>query len=314
MFTAKMEEGGKGREVDPALLRYQLLDKLGEGTYANVFKGRDTETNAIVALKIMKLDCQEEGIPSTTLREMSILRSVSHVNILTLRDVSARPGHLMLVFDYLQSDLRKLLISKGFLSVDECRCFGFQLLCGLYVLHSHRVMHRDIKPDNLLLDEQNRIKICYFGLARYFTLPMRQYSPNVVTTRYRAPELIFGTRPYGLEIDVWSVGCVLAEMVLGFPLFNGDCPVNQIQKFFEILGRPSEEDAALFGDTSGFPAAPVKDLATLLPKDEYLVDLVKKMLIYNPEKRITVKDALFHPFFHGISQELRDMSWPTGFK
>lgn len=292
--------------------RYIKEAKLGEGTYGEVYRGRDTRTEKKVAMKIMKLDQEEDGIPSTTLREMSILRSVNHVNIVGLVDVLIEPPTLVLITEYMKMDMRKfLVIMKGGLQLPLLKSYAFQMLAGLYVLHTHRIIHRDIKPENLLINSDGLLKICDFGLSRYFTVPMRQYSPNVVSTWYRAPELLFGLHFYDLEIDIWSCGCIIAEMAGGYPLFPGDSDLDQLHRIFRVLGTPSREEMEGIGDISEMPIYPPQNLMEILKKNDCeLLDLIRKMLIIDPKKRITVQDALRHPFFADINPAIRDMCWP----
>ena len=316
-------------EPGAAPVRYKKLEKLGEGTYGEVYEAYDVVSNRKVALKIMKLDQEEDGIPATTLREMSILRSVSHPNIVALLDVSIQPGKLMLVCEYMESDMRRLLFRMSKKEVDEngeerirrgldmalLQSYSFQLLAGLYVLHTHRIFHRDIKPENILINKDGLLKICDFGLSRYFSLPMRQYSPNVVSIWYRAPELLFGVHYYDLAIDIWSAGCIIAEMTTGLPLFKGDSDVDQLHKIFSILGTPDPEAAKKLGDISTFETYQPKDLREVLKcDDQYLIDLITKMLAIDPAKRITVQEALEHPFFNDLNSQIRDLCSPAGFR
>lgn len=305
-------------ESNPA--RYLKESKLGEGTYGVVYKAKDTVTGRTIAEKIMKFDHEEDGIPPTTLREMSILRSVNHPNIVALLDVMIQPGTLCLVTEYLEFDMRYLLCrtrSKGKMNKDLICSYSFQLLCGIFVLHTHRIIHRDIKPENILLNNGGLLKICDFGLSRYFTLPLRQYSPEVVSQWYRAPELLFGDKFYELSIDIWSVGCIIAEMTQGIPLFVGDSDIDQLHKIFGVLGSPTPENfpkyQELGQDVTKFQNYQAKDLKTLLgTEDDYLVDLIQKMLQYDPMKRITAQDALRHPYFQNVSTTIRNICWPPG--
>ncbi|OHS99933.1 Cyclin-dependent kinase A-2 [Tritrichomonas foetus] len=297
------------KQIDTSV-RYKRLEKRGEGTYGVVYKAEDLQTNKIVALKIMKLEQEEDGIPPTTLREMSILRSVSHPNIVKLEDVIIKQGSLTLVFEYLEFDLRRFLNhSRKTISMKLLKSYAFQMLAGINALHSHRIIHRDIKPDNILLNKDGFLKICDFGLARYFTIPMRKYSANVVSQWYRAPELLFGVEVYGLPIDIWSAGCILAEMCCGIPLFTGDSDVDQLHKIFNVLGTPTKEECPMMKDEIQFPNYPKKKLEDVIRSDDLLlIDLIEKMLVFDPDKRINVQDAMKHPFFDTLSPLIRKMS------
>lgn len=296
-----------------SLSYYERHEKLGEGSYGVVFKATDTRNNSTVALKILKVETLEDGVPSTLLREISILKSISHINIVRLTDVCTSKLPIYLAFEYLDLDLRVLLNHlKKPLNPNIVRSYAFQLLAGVNFIHSHRIIHRDIKPDNILLSRKTGIlKICDFGMARYFTVPMRPYTKGVVTLWYKAPELLV-SNPYDLSIDIWSVGCILFEMVTGVPLFPGDGYIDQLMKIVQVLGTPTEEEAP------GFAAKVSSELNFELPiverlgiiekfetKDLALIDLIEKMLIFNPSKRISAKEALEHPYFNDIPLDMR---------
>lgn len=290
--------------------RYIDRVKLGEGTYGEVYRAVDSETHQNVALKIMKSNQEDEGISPFSFREVSTLRSISHPNIISLLDVIAKPKTLMLVFEYVPVDLMKYLHFQA-MHMDLLRSYAFQLIAGVYYLHTHQIIHRDIKPANLLLNKDGMLKICDFGLARNFSVPMRQYSPGVVTLWYRAPELLFEPKCYDISIDIWSVGCVIAEMVLRRPLFKGDSDIDLIHKIFSILGTPDDLSVLKYFSTLDIPVYPPKNLMEVLnTDDEYLCDLISKMLRFNPANRISALEALRHPFFDGIQEQIRRISLP----
>lgn len=194
---------------------YDLLDKtvLGEGTYGKVYKAMMVRTGETVALKNMKLDSQEEGIPSTAIREIAILKELSHPNVVKLYDVLCKPGKLVLVFEYLENDLKKYMKSmNGRLTPGTIKNFAYQLVRGVEFCHSSRIIHRDLKPQNLLIDKDGNVKLADFGLARAFGLPVKTYTHEVVTLWYRAPEILLGAKEYSTPIDIWSIGCIYAEM------------------------------------------------------------------------------------------------------
>lgn len=204
--------------------RYQRIDKIGEGTYGVVYKASDKATGEIVALKKIRLEAEDEGIPSTAIREISLLKELQHPNIVRLYDVVHTERRLTLVFEYLDQDLKKYLdICEGGLETTILKSFLYQLLCGVAFCHTHRVLHRDLKPQNLLINREGKLKLADFGLARAFGIPVRSYTHEVVTLWYRAPDVLMGSRTYSTPVDIWSVGCIFAEMATSKPLFAFSC-------------------------------------------------------------------------------------------
>jgi serine/threonine protein kinase len=296
---------------------YQRQEKLGGGTYGVVYKAIDLSSRDVVAIKIMRIDQECEGVSSTTLREIAILRSLNHPSIIRLRDALVSDVACSLVFDYMPHDLRNLLARHKGKPIDPrlCCSYAYQLLCGIYYLHIHRVMHRDVKPDNLLLDAEGHLKLCDFGLSRIFSLPIRNYTAGVVTLWYRAPELFLHNDFYELGVDIWSAGCVIAEMVRGAPLFVADSDVDLAYRVFQSLGTPPDDVLNDFGDVKSqkvsFPSYPQPDLKQLLcTKDPQLIDLLGKLLAIDPRQRITAKQALRHPYFNDLSQTIKNLCYP----
>ncbi|KAI5304470.1 negative regulator of the PHO system, partial [Ascosphaera pollenicola] len=196
---------------------FQQLEKLGEGTYATVFKGRNRRTGEMVALKEIHLD-SEEGTPSTAIREISLMKELKHENVVGLYDVIHTEDKLMLVFEYMDKDLKNFMDSQGDhsrLDPATIKLFTYQLLRGLAFCHDNRVLHRDLKPQNLLINKKLQLKIGDFGLARAFGIPVNTFSNEVVTLWYRPPDVLLGSRTYNTSIDIWSAGCIMAEMYSG---------------------------------------------------------------------------------------------------
>ncbi|PRQ45329.1 putative cyclin-dependent kinase CMGC-CDK-Pl family [Rosa chinensis] len=288
--------------------QYEKVEKIGEGTYGVVYKARDRVTNETIALKKIRLEQEDEGVPSTAIREISLLKEMQHGNIVRLQDVVHSEKRLYLVFEYLDLDLKKHMDSTPDFAKDprQIKLFLYQILRGIAYCHSHRVLHRDLKPQNLLIDRRtNALKLADFGLARAFGIPVRTFTHEVVTLWYRAPEILLGSRHYSTPVDVWSVGCIFAEMVNQRPLFPGDSEIDELFKIFRILGTPNEDTwpgvSSMPDFKSSFPKWPSKDLATLVPNLESGgVDLLCKMLCLDPSKRITARSALEHEYFKDI--------------
>ena len=196
--------------------RYQKLEKIGEGTYGVVYKAKDRISAEIIALKKIRLEAEDEGIPSTAIREISLLKELQHANIVRLYDVVHTEKKLTLVFEYLDQDLKQYLDHcEGGLEPGILKSFLYQLLRGVGYCHHHRVLHRDLKPQNLLINREGELKLADFGLARAFGIPVRSYTHEVVTLWYRAPDVLMGSRKYSTPVDIWSIGCIFAEMSSG---------------------------------------------------------------------------------------------------
>ncbi|CAL5024339.1 unnamed protein product [Urochloa decumbens] len=287
--------------------QYEKVEKIGEGTYGVVYKGKNLQTNATIALKKIRLEQEDEGVPSTAIREISLLKEMQHSNIVRLQDVVHNDKCIYLVFEYLDLDLKKHMDSSpDFKNHRIVKSFLKQILLGIAYCHSHRVLHRDLKPQNLLIDRDNNLlKLADFGLARAFGIPVRTFTHEVVTLWYRAPEILLGARHYSTPVDVWSVGCIFAEMVNQKPLFPGDSEIDELFKIFRILGTPNEETwpgvTSLPDYKSTFPKWPSVDLATVVPALEPAgIDLLSKMLRLDPSKRINARAALKHEYFKDI--------------
>ncbi|GBG27894.1 Cyclin-dependent kinase 3 [Hondaea fermentalgiana] len=295
--------------------RYQRVEKIGEGTYGVVYKARDRRSGCLYALKKIVLEGQDEGVPSTAIREISLLKELSHENIVRLRDVIHFESKLYLVFEFLDQDLRKYMDTCGpeGLSSDLVKSYLYQLLLGVAFCHSHRVLHRDLKPQNLLIDRTGKLKLADFGLARAFGIPIRMYTHEVVTLWYRAPEILLGSRHYSTPVDVWSIGVIFAEMANRDPLFPGDSEIDEIFRIFRALGTPNENSwpgvTSLPDYQPIFPkwkAQPVEKFARGIV-DPLGRNLLMRMLEYDPSRRITAKEALDHPYFDVVRrQDLRD--------
>ncbi|XP_017891612.1 cyclin-dependent kinase 2-like [Ceratina calcarata] len=283
------------------------IEKIGEGTYGVVYKAKDLITGKLVALKKIRLEAETEGVPSTAIREISLLRELTHPNIVQLFDVVDGDKHLYLVFEFLQQDLKKLLdFVKGGLDQALVKSYLYQLLKAIAFCHLHCIVHRDLKPQNLLIDREGHIKLADFGLARTFGVPVRTYTHEIVTLWYRAPEILLGTRLYSNAVDVWSLGCIFAEMATRRALFPGDSEIDQLFRIFRTLGTPDENIwpgvTQLRDYTSMFPSWEPRSLDEVVPSfDSDAKDLLLKLLTYDPNQRISAKKALSHPYFNGVT-------------
>jgi len=283
--------------------RYEKVQKIGEGTYGVVYKAKDRVDGKFVALKKIRLEHEDEGVPSTAIREIAILQELKHANIVTLLDVENLPNKLYLVFEYLDQDLKKYMDSIISLDPLLAKSYIKQLLEGLLYCHSHRILHRDLKPQNLLIDRHGYLKLADFGLARAVCIPVRPYTHEVITLWYRAPEILLGSQAYSMPVDIWSAGCIFAEMLAKRPLFPGDSEIDQLFRIFRTLGTPTEETwrgcTALPDFKSNFPQWNKQDLKKIITgADPLAIDLLEQMLIYEPNHRICARMALQHQYFN----------------
>lgn len=303
---------------------YRLLRKVEEGTYGIVFAAEEVATGDIVAVKKVKLgasDALGEGFPITALREANVLLSLKHPNIIRVREmvVGGDLDKVYMVMDYMTRDVKEAGTLLGApWAAAEAKCLMAQLLSGVAHMHSHWVIHRDLKTSNLLLGADGRLAICDFGLARKYGSPLRPFTEAVVTMWYRAPELLLGARTYATAVDVWSCGCILGEFMLGRPLFAGSSESEQLNLIFRLLGSPTGaswpgwESLPLARSVRMRAYAPPPSLRAALGLagaaqsvgtgsvahiSEAGLDLLRSLLCLDPSRRISAADALAHPWF-----------------
>lgn len=298
---------------DVSMQKYEKLEKIGEGTYGTVFKAKNKESQEIVALKRVRLDDDDEGVPSSALREICLLKELNHRNIVRLHDVLHSDRKLTLVFEHCDQDLKKYFDSlNGDIDPDVVKSFMFQLLRGLSYCHSRNILHRDLKPQNLLINNKTgELKLADFGLARAFGIPVRCYSAEVVTLWYRPPDVLFGAKLYTTSIDMWSAGCIFAELAnAGRPLFPGSDVDDQLKRIFKLLGTPTEDTWAGMSQLPEFKQFPMyhpsMTLAQVIPKlSTKGRDLLQRLLLCNPILRMSADDSMAHIYFQDLSQAVK---------
>ncbi|KAM0842841.1 hypothetical protein ACQ4PT_058097 [Festuca glaucescens] len=296
------------RSVD----EFKRLNTINEGTYGIVSRAEDMETGETVALKKVKMENEREGFPLTSLREINILLSFHHPSIVDVKEIVVGSGDsTYMVMEYMEHDLKAVMETmKQPYSHSEVKCLMLQLLEGVKYLHDNWVIHRDLKTSNILLNNYGELKICDFGLSRQYGSPLKPYTQLVVTLWYRAPELLLGTTEYTTAIDMWSMGCIMAELLTKKPLFDGKRDIDQLSKIFNMLGTPNEGIwpgySKLPGAKAKFPKQPYNKLREKFPAVSFTggltlseagFDLLKRMLTYDPETRISADAALKHEWF-----------------
>lgn len=294
------------REEDIRLIghRYALAEVIGEGSYGVVYRAQAVETGAPVAVKKLRLDSFSEGVPATAIREITLLQELKFPFIVQLIQVVSAKRRLFLVFELLAEDLRQLIVRHAkasmTVSMELIRKYTRQMLLGLWHCHNNRIIHRDLKPGNILVTpDGSSVKIADFGLARSFDMQLCTLTHEVITLWYRAPEVLLGERHYTPAVDIFSVGCIVGEMVAGRPLFRGDSEVSQLHKLFSVLGTPDETlwpgVTSMKDFSANFPQWKPRDLAELLPGlDPDGLDFVVQTLRLNPKDRPTASELLSH--------------------
>lgn len=305
------------RDVNAFLKKHQV----GQGTYGSVFMGQDRETNEIVALKRINTEQEENGFPITAIREVKILKALKHKNIVNLleivtsKDSGEIPKNVFMVFEYLEYDLTGVLETPEIrFSHDHLKSWAHQLLAGTHFMHKNKVIHRDLKSSNLLINNKGELKIADLGLARSWNSEMKRLTNKVITLWYRPPELLLGCYEYTPKVDMWSVGCIIAEMFRRSGFLKGANEATQLDLIFRTCGHPNtkewpdiSEKCKLwkqFEPAEGDPRFPNRlreALRSQLPNPKWMTDnaadLIENLMILNPGKRFTAEQALDSDYF-----------------
>ncbi|KAI0428619.1 Pkinase-domain-containing protein [Xylaria sp. FL1042] len=344
-LTPEREEGESADTENAKLLRfegggwapsrsvenYDKLNDIEEGAYGWVARAREIKTGTVVALKRLKLDNDEVsqvGLTETGLREIQILKDCSHKNIVKLREVvvgedTSRIENIFLVLEFVEHDLKSILadMPEPFLA-SEVKTLLLQLASGVAYLHDYRILHRDLKTSNLLLNNRGQLKIADFGMARYVGDPAPKLTQLVVTLWYRAPELLLGTKTYGAPIDMWSVGCIFAEILTREALLPGKNEVDTLSKIFELCGIPTDESwpgfrrlpnaRSLRLPSKNVPAATGSVIRARFPLLTTAGSaLLSGLLSLNPDARPTAKEMLQHEYFRQDPKPKHEAMFPT---
>lgn len=313
MAHSSRSQGGGG-DTDNLLRshgNYEELAIIGTGAYGTVYKARDLSNDGvIVALKKVRVPLTDDGVPMSTLREIALLKHLDkyeHPNIVRLLDIChgqrlerERQLVLYLVFEHVEQDLASYLerVPPPGLPIERIKNLLKQILTGVDFLHTHRIVHRDLKPQNLLVSKDGVVKLADFGLAKTYDFEMRLTS-LVVTLWYRAPEVLL-SQPYASSVDIWSVGCIMAEMYRRHPLFSGSSEGDQLDKIFQIIGTPREADwpTNVSINWTSFQCRTGTPFRYILPEICTAgTNLLTQMLQFSPSERITAGNALNHDYF-----------------
>ncbi|KAI4640603.1 hypothetical protein J4E93_008193 [Alternaria ventricosa] len=316
---------------------YEMMKKLGEGTFGEVHMARQKATGSIFALKKILMHNEKDGFPITALREIKLLKMLSHDNVLKLEEMAVeRPktegrkrAILYMVTPYADHDLSGLLDNPEVQFKEaQIKCYMLQLFKGLRYLHDNHILHRDMKAANLLINNRGRLQIADFGLARHYdeAVPQRgrgngeakrEYTTLVVTRWYRPPELLLQLRKYTPAIDMWGAGCVFGEMFKRKPILAGQSDIHQAQIIFELVGSPNDDSMPGWRDLPG--AEPIRAFpvhtGTIAQRFRELspvgLSLIKDLMRLDWRKRINAIDAIDHPYFREQPLPMREEDIPT---
>ncbi|GAB2242733.1 hypothetical protein Droror1_Dr00019508 [Drosera rotundifolia] len=329
--TGVPTHGGKYTEYNVFGNTFEVTSKyvppiqpLGRGAYGIVCCARNSETKEDVAIKKIGNAFSNRIDAKRTLREIKLLTHMDHDNVIKIKDVIRPPNKeefndVYIAYELMDTDLHQIIRSSQELTDDHCQYFLYQVLRGLKYIHSANVLHRDLKPSNLLLNANCDLKICDFGLAR--TTSETDFMTEYVVTRwYRAPELLLNCSEYTAAIDIWSVGCIIMEIIGREPIFPGKDYMQQLGLITQLLGSPEDADLEFLKSANAknyvkqLPWSQKKSFSQIFPKASPLVlDLAEQMLVFDPSKRITVGEALNHPYLSSLHEINEEPTCPSPF-
>ncbi|PQQ08280.1 cyclin-dependent kinase B2-2 [Prunus yedoensis var. nudiflora] len=311
-----MESKAANTTTVSAMDAFEKLEKVGEGTYGKVYRARRRRLGrSWPSRRLVSMRTRKASLPPLSVRSPFCACS-PEPHIVRLMDVKQGQNKegktvLYLVFEYMDTDLKKYIRtfrqSGEYIPSPIVKSLMYQLCKGVAFCHGHGILHRDLKPHNLLMDRKTMmLKIADLGLARAFTVPLRKYTHEILTLWYRAPEVLLGATHYSTAVDIWSVGCIFAELVTKQALFPGDSELQQLLHIFRLLGTPNEEvwpGVSKLMNWHEYPQWSPQSLSKAVPNLDVMgLDLLLQMLQYEPAKRISAKKAMEHPYFDDLNK------------
>ncbi|KAH9454462.1 hypothetical protein Pst134EB_014545 [Puccinia striiformis f. sp. tritici] len=275
---------------------YTKEKKIGEGTYASVYEGHQKKSNRKVAIKKIKAGQFKDGLDMSAIREVKFLQELSHPNVISLLDVFSSKSNLNLVLEFLDTDLEAVIKDRELVfQASDIKSWMLMTMQGLDFCHQNWVLHRDMKPNNLLIASDGTLKIADFGLAREYADPGTRMTCQVVTRWYRPPELLYGARAYSTGVDIWAVGCIFAELMLRTPYLAGENDFDQLNTIFRALGTPTDQDwpgHKRLADYVEFPKQYKQPLDLLFSAaGDDAIDFLECCLKFDPRKRINSRQV-----------------------
>ncbi|WVQ84884.1 hypothetical protein IAT38_007047 [Cryptococcus sp. DSM 104549] len=296
-----------GPPFNPSGDMYERLAAVGEGTYGKVYKARANDTGMLVALKRIRMEGEKDGFPVTAMREIKVLQSLRHENVLRLLEmVVSHGGSVSMVLEYMDHDLTGLLAHPTLIFTPaNLKSLSYQMLSGLNYMHHRGILHRDMKGSNILLNSRGELKLADFGLARRYDKKRGwDYTNRVITLWYRSPELLLGETVYGAEVDMWSAGCIILELFTSKPVFQGSDEIDQLTVIYSILGTPREVDWPAMNELPWYELVKPREVVESRFREMFAetlspaaLDLVEGLLYYDPVKRLSASAALKTAYF-----------------
>ncbi|TDL29746.1 Pkinase-domain-containing protein [Rickenella mellea] len=314
--TTREEQGERNVNTDEAAQTvrvygsqdevYAIVSQVGEGTFGKVYKAHNTLSGNYVALKRIRMEAERDGFPVTAMREIKLLQSLRHNNVVRLNEMMVSNGSVYMVFEYMDHDLTGVLSQNQFVFNDgHLKSLCEQMLAGLAYLHQKGVIHRDIKGSNILINNRGELKLGDFGLARFYQKRRRSdYTNRVITLWYRPPELLLGTTVYGPEVDMWSAGCIMLELFCKKPVFQGNDEIHQLDVIYKVMGTPTLKDWPGLVDMPWYELVKPRESIRSHFREYFKkwmssagLDLAEQLLCFDPDQRITATRALETPYF-----------------